>query len=409
MKAFVITEFGGPDVLHLADVPTPEPTAGEVRIRVQAIAVARTKDVATRAGRPPFAHLVKNFPHVLGTEHAGVVDAVGPGVDDALIGSRVAVSAVLSCGSCPACRQGREEACEHFALLGIDRPGSYAEYTVVPATNVHILPSDVTAVDAAAVAANGPVARAQLDAGLVGAGSTVLVIGAGGSLGSTAATLAAWRGAQVIGIDQLSRHPGCLDGLPIVAALDGNAEDLADQVRAAAGDHGLDCVIDNLGISSLWEAYRPALADMGRIIVSGAISHEPLPMRLLPFYLHNQSLIGVRTGNRHQMAAMWEDVRKGFRPPATHVHPMGWLDAAIAHGLVEAGTARGQSILEISLLGVRASHPCSPALASERLPLCVNYLGARLSFPEQAAGSAARSRTSLLALACQSVYGTSTR
>lgn len=347
MKAFVITEFGGPNVLHLADVLTPEPTADEVRIRVQAIAVARTKDVATRAGRPPFAHLVKNFPHVLGTEHAGVVDAVGPGVDDSLIGSRVAVSAVLSCGSCPACRRGREEACEHFALLGIDRPGSYAEYTVVPAANVHILPGDVTAVDAAAVAANGPVARAQLDAGLVGAGSTVLVIGAGGSLGSTAATLAAWRGAQVIGIDQLSRHPGCLDGLPVVAALDGNAEDLADQVRAAAGDHGLDCVIDNLGISSLWEAYRPALADLGRIVVSGAISHEPLPMRLLPFYLHNQSLIGVRTGNRHQMVAMWQDVQKGFRPPATHVHPMEWFDVATAHGLVEAGTAHGQSVLQI--------------------------------------------------------------
>lgn len=347
MKALVIAGFGGTEVLELAELPTPEPGPGEVRVRVQAIAVARTKDVATRAGRPPFAPKVSGFPHVLGTEHAGVVDAVGPGVDGSLVGNRVAVSAVLSCGQCRACDQGHEEACTHFALIGVDRQGSYAEYTVVPAGNIHLLPADISLVQAAAVAANGPVARAQLDAGHVGSASTVLVIGAGGSLGSTAATLAGWRGARVIGVDQLSRQLDCLDGLPLMAALDGNSADLTDQLRLAAGDWGIDCVIDNLGIASLWDAYRPVLADMGRIVVSGAISHDPLPMRLLPFYLHSQSLIGVRTGNRKQIAAMWDDVRQGYRPPDTHVHRVAWLDVAMAHGRVEAGAAHGQTVLEV--------------------------------------------------------------
>ena len=343
----IINGFGGPDVLQMADVDLPDPGAGEVRVRVQAVAVARTKDVAARAGRPPFGAAIKTFPHILGTEHAGVVDSVGPGGDPDLVGRRVAVSAVLSCGTCRACTQGREEACADFRLIGVHHAGSYAQYSIVPAANLYPIPHDITTSQAASIAANGPVARAQLDAGQVGTGAVVMVVGAAGSLGSTAVALAADRGARVIGIDRLTARPGCLDGLPLVAALDGDAADLSEQINRAAGTWGVDCVVDNLGVATLWEAYRPHLADMGRIIVSGAINHEPLPMRLLPFYLHSQSLIGVRTGNKRHMAGMWEDVHKGFRPPASHLQRLSWLDVATAHSRVEAGTAHGQIVLDV--------------------------------------------------------------
>ncbi len=347
MKAFVLHEFGPPDVLHLEEATTPAPGPGEVRIRVQAVAVARTKDVAARAGRPPFGPQIQRFPHILGTEHAGVVDALGEGVSPDLAGRRVTVSAVLSCGQCRACRLGREEACAGFRLLGVHRPGSYAEYVVVPSENLHGLPDDVTFAQGAAIAANGPVARAQLDAGGVGEGSVVLVVGAAGSLGSTAAALAAFRGARVVGVDRLSARPDCMAGLPLAAALDGESLDLTANISAVAGTWGVDCVIDNLGLASLWEGYRPTLGDMGRIVVSGAISRDPLPMQLLPFYLRSQSLIGVRTGNRHQMKAVWADVQAGFRPPATHLSSVSWLDVAEAHRRVEDGTALGQTVLEV--------------------------------------------------------------
>jgi len=347
MKALVINAFGGPEVLTAQEVPTPEPGPGEARVRVRAVVVARTKDVATRAGRPPFAPRIAAFPHILGAEHAGVVDAVGPGVDAGLVGRRVAVSAILTCGECRACRMRREEACARFGLIGIDRQGGYAEYCVAPAANLTVLPDDVTDAEAASLAANGPVARAQLDAGDVREGRVVLVLGAGGALGSTAAALATHRGATVIGVERLSRRPGLLDGLPLAAALDGEAPDLTDRIRDAAGEWGVDCVIDNLGLPTLWDAYRPALAPMGRVVVSGAVNHDPVPMRLLPFYLHSQSLIGVRTGNRAQIEALWRDVANGFRPPAPHLRTMPWLDAPRAHHAVESGTAHGQAVLEI--------------------------------------------------------------
>ncbi len=347
MKALVIEEFGDPDVIRLAELPEPAPGPGEVRVRVEAVVVARTKDVATRAGRPPFATMVPGFPHVLGTEHAGVVDAVGPGADPSLVGRRVAVSAVLSCGGCRACRMRREEACSSFRLIGVHRQGSYAHYCVAPQENVSPLPDGVSSCQAAALAGNGPVARAQLDAAQAGPGSTVLVIGAAGSLGATVAALAAFRGAEVIGVDRLTVKPGCLDGLPLRAALDGDAGALAEAVREITGGWGADCVIDNLGIPAVWDGYADALADMGRIVVSGAVSFEPLPVRLSRFYLRSQSLIGVRTGNRAAIAALWQDVARGFRIPDGFVDPRPWESAADAHRGVENGLSRGQAVLEV--------------------------------------------------------------
>jgi NADPH:quinone reductase-like Zn-dependent oxidoreductase len=347
VKAVVLREFGGPDVLAFEDAADPEAGPGEVRVRVLAIAVARTKDVSARAGKPPFAGRLQ-LPHILGTEHAGIVDQVGPGSDPGLLGARVGVSAVISCGQCRACSLLREEACASFGLVGVDRQGSYAEFCVVPAGNVHVLPDSLSFSQAAALAANGPVARAQLDAGGVTAGSRVLVLGAGGALGSAAAALAVHRDAEVIGVERLSVKPDQLDPLQLIARLDGDDDSLADKILALTDGWGVDCVIDNLGITALWNRYRPALADMGRIIVSGAISHEPIPMALLPFYLRSQSLIGVRTGNRTQMIELWKDVHSGLRLCDELVTTIPWDQIRDAHTVIENGTAPGQIIAEVA-------------------------------------------------------------
>ncbi len=347
MRAVVLREFGAPAVLTFEDAPEPEAGPGEVRVRVLAVAVARTKDVSARAGRPPFAARLR-LPHILGTEHAGIVDQVGAGADADLLGAQVGVSAVISCGHCKACTMLREEACASFGLVGVDRQGSYAEYCVVPAGNVHLLPDSLSYSQAAALAANGPVARAQLDAGAVTAGSRVLVLGAGGALGSAAAALAAHRGAEVIGVERLRAKPDQLDSLQLIARLDGDDDNLADAILGLTDGWGVDCVIDNLGITALWNRYRPALADMGRIVVSGAVSQEPVAMALLPFYLRSQSLIGVRTGNRTQMTALWKDVHDGLRLCDALVTTMPWEQIQDAHAAIEGGTAPGQIVVEVT-------------------------------------------------------------
>ncbi|WP_327064266.1 alcohol dehydrogenase catalytic domain-containing protein [Kitasatospora sp. NBC_01250] len=343
MKAIVIDRFGAPEVLRTTQLPDPEPGPGEVRVRVGAATVSRTKDVAARAGRPPFAEQIRTFPHVFGTEHAGLVDAVGEGVDTALLGARVAVTSALTCGQCRYCAQGREEACPEIRLLGIHRPGSYAEFTVVPAVNVQVIPEGITLAQAASLAVNGGVAAAQLAAGGAGPDTTVLVLGAGGALGSTVAALAAFRGSRVIAV---VRDPGRLAGLPLTAAIDSGTDDLAGRLRSAAGDDGIDCVIDNLGVPALWDAYLPALARATVVVVSGAITDDPVPLRFRQLYLHSHSIVGVRTGNRKHRDNLWAEVSAGFRPPENFIRPTPWDQVVDAHARIEAGRAGGQIVLE---------------------------------------------------------------
>jgi NADPH:quinone reductase-like Zn-dependent oxidoreductase len=213
------------------------------------------------------------------------------------------------------------------------------------AVNIVPIPDGVSFAQAAALAANGPVARAQLDAGGVAAGSTVLVLGASGALGSAVVALARFRGAEVIATARLQARPDALTGMPVGAQVDTDRPDFAAAVLEITGGWGVDCVIDNLGLPALWNRYQPALAAMGRVVVSGALDEVPVPVALRPLYLRNQSIIGVRTGNRSDIARLWQDVQAGFRLVPDLLSTMPLAAAAAAHQMVEAGRHRGQIIL----------------------------------------------------------------
>src|ERR1700722_7051503 len=104
MKAIVIEEHGGPEVLRYMDVPDPEPGPGEVLLRVRALSVNPGPDVLTREGKfglPGFS-----LPHVGGSDPAGEIAAVGAGGTSLSVGDRVVVYPILSCGECDFCVRG---------------------------------------------------------------------------------------------------------------------------------------------------------------------------------------------------------------------------------------------------------------------------------------------------------------
>ena len=103
--------------------------------------------------------------------------------------------------------------------------------------------------------------------------------------------------------------------------------------------------MDNLGLPRLWPRYQPALAATGRVVVSGALEETPVPVGFRPLYLRNHAIIGVRTGNRADIAGLWADVRAGFRLVPALVSTMPLAQAAAAHRTVEAGRHRGQIVL----------------------------------------------------------------
>jgi D-arabinose 1-dehydrogenase-like Zn-dependent alcohol dehydrogenase len=345
MRAVLMREFGSEDVLRLEDVPEPEPGPGEVLVRVAAVEVSRTRDVATRGGKHPFSRQVQ-LPHILGGDFSGVIVEVGDGVDPGRVGLRVAVSNTQTCGECEACRSGHEERCAKLTMLGIHRQGSYAELAVVAAGNAHPIPDDLSFPQAAALAADGSIAFTQLEVAGVGAGSQLLVTGITGALGSTLAALAARRGADVIGI---SRRPQDIPAnLELAARLDSTGSGLTEALIEATRGIGVTAVTDNVASPEAFARYFEALAIGARIVVSGAIGNPELPILPVPaapLYTKSISLLGVRTTTPADRRRFWDHVASGFRLPPGLVEEMPLQQAAEAHARIAAGAQLGHVVL----------------------------------------------------------------
>jgi len=131
MKAIVLKEFGGPEVLHLEDVPTAAAGEGEILLKVHSVSVNRTLDLVVRQGEYP---VKVQLPHVLGVDPAGIVAEVGAGVDNFKPGDRVAVVSFIACRKCRYCEKSDEANCLNSRHLGLHRWGGYAEYVAAPGT-----------------------------------------------------------------------------------------------------------------------------------------------------------------------------------------------------------------------------------------------------------------------------------
>jgi NADPH2:quinone reductase len=129
--------------------------------------------------------------------------------------------------------------------------------------------------------------------------------------------------------------------------LDAAREDLADELRRLTDGAGVDVVIDNLALAELFGRYMPALATTGRVVVSGAIAFDPLPLDARSLYVNSQSIVGVRTGNLKRIAAFWETVRDGYRLREDVIERFPLERAADAHvALTERGLS-GHVVLTV--------------------------------------------------------------
>ena len=220
MRAFVLTEFGAEP--ELTDIEVPDPSEGEVRVRVHAASVnGFDLSVAKSYLKDMMEH---RFPVVLGKDFAGVVDAVGPGVTDSTVGERVFGVVTKS-------------------YLG---DGSFAEYVTVP-TEVGLarLPDSIDFTTGAALGLAGAAALQAFDAAEVQTGETVLVVGATGGVGNQLVQLAKNAGATVIGTAATDEERALVDGLGADATVD-HTGDLAQGVRASHPD-GVDVVFHLAG------------------------------------------------------------------------------------------------------------------------------------------------------------------
>lgn len=347
MRAVVMKWFGDADGLVIEDVTTPTPPPGWVVVRVGAVEVSRTRDVATRSGRHPFSQAVR-LPHILGGDFAGIVHAVGAEVDREWIGLRVAVSNGIACGQCTACQAGAPQACGALRMIGIHLPGSYAEFAIAPVANLSAIPNELSLTAAAALVATGPIAAMQLRAAGVTSGQWILVPGASGALSSVVIGLAARRGYRVVGLSRDTDRAELAElGIPI---LQSTRSDLASALHEMTAGAGIAAVIDNVASPGVFQRYLPALSRGGRVVISGAIGTPELPVLAVPaahLYINSQSLIGVRSPDAPAIDGFWEEVRRGFRLPEGVVRIYDAREAVAAHRAVEAGRQVGHIVLEL--------------------------------------------------------------
>jgi len=346
MHAIVIRRHGGPDVLEPAEIAVPEPAEGEALVRVEAVSVNAFLDVSNRAGKVPFARYA--FPHVLGSEHGGTVAGYGPGTAGPLpVGTPVVVRNTVFCWRCDMCAAGSSEACRTLGVIGVNRPGAYAEYTTVPVENLRTLPSGCGLVEATAMAVNGPLGYAQLRTAGLDETRTVMVQGAGSASGSMAAIVAKALGKTVLGTARGAERAARLAALPMYdGVFDSTDPDARAQIADRTGGAGVDVVIDNLAAPGLWHLGLDVLAPRGRIVTSGAKFGGVVEVDVRMLYTLSKRIVGLRSAAEQDHDAFWKLVETaGIRPLIDSVLPLDGAEKA--HRRIESGGNVGRVMLTV--------------------------------------------------------------
>ena len=343
MKAIVIKDFGGPEVLRLENLPTPAPLAGEVLVRVHSVSVNRTLDLIVRAGNYP----VKiQMPHVLGVDPAGVITQVGDGVDHLKVGDRVAVVSYMACRKCPPCRAAREDSCLNSRHIGLHRWGGYAEYVTAPARNAFKIPATVSFAEGSVITRHFPMAFNLLaDKAEVKPGESVLVMGATGALGNCCVQVAKLLGATVIAGAGADTRVALAQSYGADFGINYRRQNLADEVMRLTGGEGVDVVCENIADPTLWPGAFNSLARGGRMVTAGAHGGGEVTLDVKRLYLRRLRIIGAAGTNLADVVKALEAAAAGkIRALIDRTMPL--CEAAEAHRIVEQNQTSGKIILD---------------------------------------------------------------
>ncbi len=259
--------------LWLEDVPTPEPGATEVLIRVHKTSICGTDLHIHRWDA--WAQATIPWPMVVGHEFMGEIVQVGADVVGLEVGQRVAGEGHITCGHCRNCKGGRREFCHNHVGVGVTRPGAFAEYIVLPAQNVFIVPAHIDDDIAAILDPLGNATHTALRYDVVG--EDVLITGAG-PIGAMAAAIVRHIGARHIVITDINRFRLELAAqLGATRAVDVSTEQL-DVVTAELGmSEGFDVGLEMSGAEAAFNQMLDAMNHGGRIAILGI---PPGPMTL---------------------------------------------------------------------------------------------------------------------------------
>jgi NADPH2:quinone reductase len=320
VKAAVIYENGGPDVLLYEDVPDPKCPDGFVLIDVEAISI-EGGDLLARAGSPP-----PSVPHLVGYLAAGTVVAVGAGVEDRAAGDRV---------------------------VTLNLSGSHASKRAVPALATWLIPDGLDTARAACVpVAFGTAQECLFTAGHLEAGQTALIHAGAGGVGMAAIQLAKHAGATVISTASSDQKLERLKQFGLDHGINYARENFVERTRELTDGHGADLILDSVGGQNLVDSVG-ALAYRGTLVSVGVAGRAGSSIEARALWGQNNTLRGVFLGGAllteyprvHAMITdLFEQVASGdVRIEIARTFPLA--EAAAAHAYIESRQAFGRVVM----------------------------------------------------------------
>jgi NADPH:quinone reductase-like Zn-dependent oxidoreductase len=299
MRAWILNDTNGPSSYRLADVDTPTPGPGEVRVKLLRSALNHL-DLWTSMGLPA----PKSFPHVTGADGAGTVDAVGEGVEWVAAGDEVIINPSV----------GRGPVSEHIPyggdleIVGEHLWGTLAEQVVVPAGNVEPKPTELSWEDAAAFGLVTGTAYRMLKRARLEPGSLLLVVGVGGGVSSAGLSLGIALGAEVW---VTSTKPAKIERAKELGAAGGfdSAGEFARELKVEAG-RPADVVLENVGAAT-WNQSMRSLGSGGRLVTCGATAGSKVDITIPALFFKHHEIIGSTMFDRSDFTAVTEMVGRG--------------------------------------------------------------------------------------------------
>ncbi len=333
MRAMVVTKPAAieTDPLEAVELPVPEPTAGEILVRVRRCGVCRTDLHVAEGDLAPKRSCV-----VPGHEIVGVVERVGPGCGRFAPGARVGIAWLLeTCGACPYCRRGRENLCPNARFTGWDADGGYAEFTVVREDFAYALPETLPDDAVAPLLCAGIIGYRAIKRAAIAPGATVGLYGFGGS-----AHLAL----------QVLRHWRCR---VFVMSRGGVHRDLARELGAGwigAADEPPPAALDAaILFAPAGNLVAPALAalDRGGILAIAGIHLTPIPMLEYERHLFYEKELRSVTANTRADGQEFIDLAAAI-PIRSHTIPLELADANRALRMLKHDELKGAAVLRVS-------------------------------------------------------------
>ncbi len=343
MRALVLPRLGGWEDLVVADVPAPAITSPhDVRVRVHTAGINHL-DLFILGGLPGITYA---FPHIVGSDAAGVIESVGSAVSEWRVGDRVMMNPGIGCNACELCAADQQPLCRNYRLLGEHVPGTIGEFVVVPAGNLARIPEAMPWAQAAGFSLVALTSwRMLMTRARIRAGETVLIWGIGGGVAQCCLQIARMVGATAIVTSSSDEKLQRARTMGADHILNHTRDDVPKAVRAITEGRNADVVVDNVG-EATWQNSLRALGRGGRLVTCGGTTGPMVTTDVRKLFWYQWDIMGSTMGGDREYQEVARQAAEGrLWPVVDSVYPLS--EGASAFRRMAEGAQFGKLVIEL--------------------------------------------------------------